>query len=623
MKNLALTCLVLVTICIGLQAKNKVIVKPYFVARSTQMLEVEKVTLDKDVTIMDMKIFGSPEEKVCIRPTVTLQAGGKSYMLRKVEGIVTEGWSKADADGHLSFKLYFEPLPLDTKSFNFKEGDTDDCWKIYGIQLTGKRPKVTIPERLRHYNPGVLAPLPDPQIKKGTAVLSGKILGYDDMALDMSVAYYSWIPAGLQNEKVEIKADGSFHTEIPLMCPTCVQLKIGALNYVLCLCPGEETTVTLNLPEIYIPQSQWFKEESSSARTIWVEGAMAAFNTELVEHKYPLRLVANIMDLFKPIYGMTPVQFKEYVLKLLADKEKEVKSDKTLNDVYRSFVCWNLEIDAWGKIAGYQRLLKYAPMFSGVKDPHQVTAEELKVDSTYYDDLLKFSVVRNPDARYCMDYPSFALSQERIGRGKLPEDRFLSDLVSANIIVRQIDSDYKPMTAEQEQEVGAYQQADFREMVTAKNTALLALQAKNALKTGYKVCQLDSTVTGDHLLEALVAPYKGKVVLIDMWATWCGPCKRAMKQILPMKKELEGREIVYVYLAGDNSPESAWQNMIPDIHGDHYRVTKEQWNDFSKQMKVEGVPTYFIINKQGDIAYRSTGFPGVDQLKGELEKAEK
>lgn len=40
------------------------------------------------------------------------------------------------------------------------------------------------------------------------------------------------------------------------------------------------------------------------------------------------------------------------------------------------------------------------------------TAESLKVDSLYFDDILKFSIVRNPYAMYCFDYPSFALSQE-------------------------------------------------------------------------------------------------------------------------------------------------------------------------------------------------------------------
>ena len=88
-----------------------------------------------------------------------------------------------------------------------------------------------------------------------------------------------------------------------------------------------------------------------------------------------------------------------------------------------------------------------------------------------------------------------------------------------------------------------------------------------------------------------------------------------------MKEDLEGKDIVYVYLAGDNSPENLWRNMIPDIHGDHYRVTEGQWAGFVEKMQVQGVPAYFVINKAGEISYRTTGFPGVDTMKEELQKA--
>ena len=58
MKNIAITCLVLVAVCVGLQAK-KTVKAPYFMAASGSQLEIEKVTLGKDTTWVDAKnIYG-------------------------------------------------------------------------------------------------------------------------------------------------------------------------------------------------------------------------------------------------------------------------------------------------------------------------------------------------------------------------------------------------------------------------------------------------------------------------------------------------------------------------------------------------------------------------------------
>ena len=111
------------------------------------------------------------------------------------------------------------------------------------------------------------------------------------------------------------------------------------------------------------------------------------------------------------------------------------------------------------------------------------------------------------------------------------------------------------------------------------------------------------------------------MVLVDFWATWCGPCKMAMKQMKPMKKDLEGKDIVYVFIAGENSPKETWDNMIPDIHGEHYRVTAAQWNYLSRQFSIQWVPTYIIVDKEGGVIQKYTGFPGVDTVKRELMKA--
>ena len=61
--------------------------------------------------------------------------------------------------------------------------------------------------------------------------------------------------------------------------------------------------------------------------------------------------------------------------------------------------------------------------------------------------------------------------------------------------------------------------------------------------------------------------------------------------------------------------------MIPDVHGEHFRVTNDQWRYLAEKFNVQGVPTYFIIDRKGNTVYQHTGFPGVDTMKKKLIEA--
>ena len=122
------------------------------------------------------------------------------------------------------------------------------------------------------------------------------------------------------------------------------------------------------------------------------------------------------------------------------------------------------------------------------------------------------------------------------------------------------------------------------------------------------------------LFATLIKPYRGKVILVDFWATWCGPCRNANKQMIPMKEDLKDKDIVYVYITDETSPKGTWENMITDIHGEHYRLTNQQWAYLKQAFAIEGVPTYLVVDRKGEVKYKSSGFPGVSKMKEELIK---
>ncbi|MDR0769299.1 MAG: redoxin family protein [Dysgonamonadaceae bacterium] len=126
-------------------------------------------------------------------------------------------------------------------------------------------------------------------------------------------------------------------------------------------------------------------------------------------------------------------------------------------------------------------------------------------------------------------------------------------------------------------------------------------------------------VVEELVLGEIVKRYRGKIVVVDFWATWCGPCLQAFKEMAPLKESWKDKNIVFVYLTGETSPLATWNKMIPDIHGEHYRVNNNQWRYFGSSLKIEAIPTYILYDRNGKQVQRYTGYPGTETLKQVIE----
>ncbi len=141
----------------------------------------------------------------------------------------------------------------------------------------------------------------------------------------------------------------------------------------------------------------------------------------------------------------------------------------------------------------------------------------------------------------------------------------------------------------------------------------------NKKKTGYIVNETPTT-EADKIFDAIVAKYKGKIIYVDFWATWCSPCRSGIEQIKPLKEELVGKDIVFVYITNPTSPQTTWNNMIPDIKGEHYRVSQDEWNHLTAKFNISGIPHYVLVGKNGEVINPKLGHYGNSELKSILEK---
>ena len=119
-----------------------------------------------------------------------------------------------------------------------------------------------------------------------------------------------------------------------------------------------------------------------------------------------------------------------------------------------------------------------------------------------------------------------------------------------------------------------------------------------------------------------LASLKGKVVIIDFWATWCGPCKKSFPAMqMAVDKYKNDKNVVFLFVdtwERIDNPLPAVKAFIKD-NKYTFNVLMDLKNpstqkcDVIESYKVSGIPTKFIIDKNGKIAFRMTGFGGGDE----------
>lgn len=178
-----------------------------------------------------------------------------------------------------------------------------------------------------------------------------------------------------------------------------------------------------------------------------------------------------------------------------------------------------------------------------------------------------------------------------------------------------------PLEAGDRKVLAALRTAPLREYLQTKENILRTELSRAESVKEAVVAVLDTTVTGADILPRIIAPHKGRALLIDFWATWCGPCKRSMVAMRPLKERLASKDIVFIYLTGPSSPMANWKQDLEKMNGVHYRLSEAQWKYLCQSYGITGIPGYLIISHDGKLQGRYVGFPGVDVLEKDLLRA--
>lgn len=171
----------------------------------------------------------------------------------------------------------------------------------------------------------------------------------------------------------------------------------------------------------------------------------------------------------------------------------------------------------------------------------------------------------------------------------------------------------------------------FKQQVVALKSHYeeLARQNEEAVKKVIApASNVEGLTDGKAIVEKMIEPYKGKIVYMDVWGTWCQPCIQAIKASPAMKEAVKDYDIVYLYVAY-GSEETAWKGCIAELgltkpNYVHYNLPQKQQEAVLDYLKVDGVPFYVLFDKQGNMEILDRGHMGnIQGFKNKIDEISK
>lgn len=130
----------------------------------------------------------------------------------------------------------------------------------------------------------------------------------------------------------------------------------------------------------------------------------------------------------------------------------------------------------------------------------------------------------------------------------------------------------------------------------------------------------DFTYPDRHGNMVSLSDFRGKIVVVDVWATWCGPCRGEIPHLVKLEKEMEGRDVVFIGVSVDEKKDyQLWKETLDKegLHG--VQLFADGWSQIVKDYKIKGIPRFMVFDREGKVVSIDAPRPSTPQLKQLLE----
>lgn len=461
--------------------------------------------------------------------------------------------------------------------------------------------------------------------------LSGKIKDYADQELKINIP----VVYGFHQQNstlIAVQKDGSFAINLPIKEAKFANLIFQQKFFTLFLEPGKTLSVQINKKDTAL--------NLLSGTSIGENKVMQAIDLE----EYPFFMAATNQKL---ISSYTLDQLKSQVVNTYFDqrnnKINKVQSAAIPNQA-KAVIIQELNAIAYNYLDDFVRTqLPRRSMVDSllfyIFDQSNPKASTFPAGPQHYGFIenyvrylenksLHLMKVQKIPSNEPLPFIGISLDSAKVSEGKMSKSLWRANIAYKNLPPNVVEGfsyqqilnafDYKELKQlEQLATVfsSRFPKSKYLSDVNEKTSILKAVLVANANNTAIQVIPNHEQLKS---IYDVIKPYKGKVVYLDIWGTWCGPCKAEFQYNPELKEKFKGKDVIFLYLDMDEDTKDAeWREFIKvnSLTGVHFRRSRASIAPIWKELlanasdKAEYYPQYFIFDKEGKLVVTKANRP--------------
>jgi thiol-disulfide isomerase/thioredoxin len=455
-----------------------------------------------------------------------------------------------------------------------------------------------------------------------SVIIAGKILNHENHPDDYTIKI---LEQNLVNSlgvfhTVFIGNDGTFKIKFPKSFSNDLYLNFGQLVTVF-VAPGDSIFIEMDADDFLNPQNNRYEQKS-----LIFSGSNRRINEEINLFHSLIRKSTKSQEVSDNEKKMLPDEYLDFLNKWKSEQNQILDSLIQTKRFSNEFINWaKLSIDY--RFGSSLFHYTWANPYANHIGDGNITV--IDIPKSYYQSINKVAIdnekaiISSAYVRFLHEYYStntyyrsdFRKMQIKYSGNFSKSDSF--QVVFENLL-HNIDSEYHGIASEILLSQNLYDLLDgynrvdiFEELYPRYKTKLRSIlrviiddkyaelksKAANPSKQESGMETLRTNV-----LNEIIAKNKGKIIYIDFWATWCGPCLKELEYSKKLTETFEGKNVEFVYMCVKSEKEN-WQDKIREykLSGSQYLLNDSEYDVLSQKFQITGIPHYVLINKDGHI----------------------